>query len=97
LFVSVDPGRDTPAVIAKYVHAFDESFRGATGAPEQIEKLANALGAPYFVDASGERYIVDHSSAIFLINPDAALAATMTAPHEVEPITIELQELLEKS
>jgi len=96
LFVSVDPGRDTPEVIANYVRGFDESFRGVTGTPEAIDKLASALGAPYFVDASGERYIVDHSSAIFVINPDAALAATITAPHDVVPIISELQDLLEK-
>jgi protein SCO1/2 len=94
LFVSVDPGRDTPAVIAAYVHGFDEKLRGITGKPEEIDRLATALGAPYFVDSSSERYIVDHSSAIFLINPDAALAATITAPHEVSPIISELNELL---
>jgi protein SCO1/2 len=96
LFVSVDPGRDTPAVIASYVRGFDEKFRGVTGASDEIEKLANALGAPYFVDASGAQYIVDHSAAIFVINPDAALAATITAPHEVAPIVSELTELLAK-
>ena len=95
LFVSVDPGRDTPAVIANYVRGFDESFRGVTGSPEEIAKLANALGAPYFVDANAERYIVDHSAAIFVIDADAALAATITAPHEVTPIVRELNELLE--
>ena len=96
LFVSVDPGRDTPEVVADYVRGFDATFRGVTGTLDEIDKLANALGAPYFVDVTGERYIVDHSSAIFVINPDAALAATITAPHDVVPITGELQDLLEK-
>lgn len=96
LFVSVDPGRDTPEAIANYVHGFDASFRGATGTPAEIDKLANALGAPYFVDATGEKYIVDHSSAIFVVNPDAALAATITSLQDVEPVASELEALLEK-
>ena len=96
LFVSVDPGRDTPEAIANYVHGFDASFRGATGTPAEIDKLANTLGAPYFVDATGEKYIVDHSSAIFVVNPDAALAATITSLQDVEPVASELEALLEK-
>ena len=65
--------------------------------PEEIAKFANALGAPYFVDSSADPYIVDHSSALFIVNPAGAFAAVFTAPHEIEPIAADLDELLSKN
>jgi protein SCO1/2 len=94
LFVSVDPGRDTPAVIRDYVHGFDPDFSGITGADQEIAQLANALGAPYFVDNSGDSYVVDHSSAFFIINPDGAFAAVISAPHKAESVAADLDKLL---
>ena len=97
LFVSLDPESDTPEKIHSYVRGFDASFTGATGAPEEIARFANALGAPYFVDSSADPYIVDHSSALFIVNPAGAFAAVFTAPHEIEPIAAGLDELLSKN
>jgi protein SCO1/2 len=97
LFVSVDPDRDTPAVIRDYVKAFDEDFTGVTGAPEQIDALANALGAPYFVDKTGGAYTVDHSTALFIIDPEAAYTGVISAPHDVSAILSDLRILLDRS
>jgi protein SCO1/2 len=94
VFVSVDPGRDTPAIINKYVKGFDASFTGITGAPEQIAALANALGAPYYVDESPDNYTVDHSSALFLIAPSAKLAGVISQPLDMELTTQELAQVL---
>lgn len=94
VFVSVDPGRDTPEVIRKYIKGFDASFTGVTGAPEQLDALANALGAPYFVDADPDNYSVDHSSALFLINESAALAGVISQPLDVQAVVNELDALL---
>ena len=74
-FVSVDPERDTPARAAEYARAFDPAFVGLTGTPEQIETVARAYGIHYAraegTDASG--YLVDHTSAILLLDPDGSL------------------------
>lgn len=94
VFVSVDPGRDTPEVINKYVSGFDPSFTGITGAPEELDALANALGAPYFVDTNPDKYIVEHSSALFLVNDSAALAGVISQPMEIEAVVTELDALL---
>jgi protein SCO1/2 len=93
VFVSVDPGRDTPEVIKQYVESFDQSFSGMTGSAETIETFASALGAPYFVDPAPERYIVDHSSAFFLIGPDASLVGTITPPLDIAVIVADLKQL----
>ncbi|MCP4831118.1 MAG: SCO family protein [Gammaproteobacteria bacterium] len=94
VFVSVDPERDTPAVIKQYVDSFDPNFSGMTGSAETIEVFASALGAPYFVDPDPELYIVDHSSALFLIGPDASLVGTITPPLDINIIVDDLHQLL---
>jgi protein SCO1 len=90
VFISVDPERDTPEIIGQFVESFDESFIGITGTHIEIEKLAAALSAPYFVDNSGGSYIVDHSAALFLVDPTASLAGVITQPLEIDTIIEEL-------
>jgi protein SCO1/2 len=94
VFISVDPGRDTPEVIKSYVEGFDKNFYGMTGSAEAIGVIANALGAPYYVDTNPDRYTVDHSSALFLIGPDAALAGVITAPLNIRDVAQDLNSLL---
>ena len=74
VLVSVDPGRDTPAVLARYVAHFDPSFTGVTGDAAAIDALTRQLGVAVMIGtpAADGSYTVDHSAAIFLIDPDAA-------------------------
>ena len=94
VFFSVDPNRDTPEKLKAYVEGYDKSFRGMTGTPEQIESFANTLGAPYFVDTNPDNYVVDHSSAVFVIDPSASLAGVISQPFEIDTIVTELNALL---
>jgi protein SCO1/2 len=94
VFVSVDPGRDKPPVIKEYVQKFDPGFIGMTGTPEQIAALAGTLGAPYVVNTDPDNYVVDHSSAVFLLSPDAGFAGVVTPPLEVDAIAADLNKLL---
>ncbi|MBC7802400.1 MAG: SCO family protein [Candidatus Parcubacteria bacterium] len=70
LFVTVDPERDTPEVLAKYVPAFDPAFLGLSGdaaatqrAAKEFkifyEKRAGATPTAYSVDHSGQSYVID--------------------------------------
>ena len=87
-FVSVDPGRDTPQVLAAYVANFDPSFAGVTGSAEVIEAVTRALGVAVIIGpaAADGSYTVDHSAAIFLVDPRARVAALFGAPHEAAAI-----------
>jgi protein SCO1/2 len=80
IFISVDPGRDSPAVLAKYVQAFSENLIGVTGDPAEIDKLTGSFFAPFSISEDGENYNVDHSSAVFLVNPDGNFVALFSAP-----------------
>ncbi len=89
VFVSVDPQRDSPARLAEYVPYFDRRFIGVTGAPEDIEQLTRELGVAVSIHADPrepERYSVDHSAALFLIDPRGRLRAVFSTPHEARSI-----------
>ena len=80
--VSVDPGRDTPQRLREYVAYFDPTFRGLTGEPDEIDKVAGAASVVYTIteSKSGEPYLVSHSSTITLIDPDGNVHAIFTSP-----------------
>jgi protein SCO1/2 len=84
VFVSVDPGRDTPAYLSKYVGYFNPDFLGVTGADEALTQLTRQLGIyterepP---DADGN-YLVGHGTAVLLIDPAGRLVGVFQAPHD---------------
>ena len=77
LFVTVDPERDTPEVLAKYVPAFDASFLGLSGEAAATQRAAKEFkifyekrpgGAPgaYTVDHSAQSYVLDRQGRMRL-------------------------------
>lgn len=77
VFISVDPERDTPAVLKTYVAAFHPRLIGLTGTPEEIAKVAKDFVVLYNKEetkgASG--YLVSHSRTPYLFGPDGAPVA----------------------
>jgi protein SCO1 len=91
VFVSVDPERDTPAVVGLYAHAFDPSFQGVTGKPGEILKVAkNFAVAVNRVDLPGGDYTMDHSAVIFLVDA-RGIEAIFTPPFEVPALAKDLR------
>lgn len=87
-FLSVDPARDTPEALGRYVAHFDTQFLGVTGPPEAIEALTKSLGVAVSVGAASQdgNYTVDHTAAIFLVDPTVAYAAVFGSPHAANVI-----------
>jgi protein SCO1/2 len=85
IFVSVDAKRDTPAQLANYVPYFDPEFIGLTAADQPaIEALAKQWGVAVMVQPPKDgSYTVDHSSAIFVLDPAGRLAAILSGPFTV--------------
>lgn len=87
VFLSIDPLRDTPEVMKPYVEYFNKAFIGLTGEVDEIKLLTQQLNAVYrkAVGASGDinnnDYLMDHSSALMLVNPNGDLQSILTAPH----------------
>ena len=83
VFVSVDPQRDTPALLKKYLAYFNPAFRGITGEQQAIDALTRQFGAGYLKDAETAPgvYQVSHTSSNFLVDPRGRLVATFAPPH----------------
>ena len=71
VFISVDPERDTPQSLKAYVseETFPEGTIGLTGTPEQVTAVAKAYKAYFRKAGEGEDYLVDHTTAVYLMNP----------------------------
>lgn len=84
VFVSVDPQRDTPQRLREYVTHFDPGLIGVTGDDAELARLSTSVGVVYARDPTGSGggdYLVDHSSAVLLVNPYGRLHAVFAAPH----------------
>ncbi|XP_042554005.1 protein SCO2 homolog, mitochondrial [Dipodomys spectabilis] len=72
IFISVDPERDDVAAMARYVQDFHPRLLGLTGSAEQVAQVSRSYRVYYSAGPKDEDqdYIVDHSIAIYLLNPD---------------------------
>ncbi len=87
MFVTVDPARDTPAVLGRFVAAFHPRFVGLTGSPDAIARVAKEYAVYYGKGASSAGgYLVNHSRTAYLMDPDGkplALLPTEQGPRAV--------------
>jgi protein SCO1/2 len=88
VFVSIDPERDTPEMLADYVAYFNPDFVGATGTPTELKKLTKQLDIKFNKgDITESGYAMNHSSAALLIDPQGRYYARFSAPHYSEVIS----------
>jgi protein SCO1/2 len=99
VFVSLDPFRDTPPVLADYIAHFNAHFIGVTGTPAQLHRLTQPLGASYdYTDPiSGgplgdttqrprHDYAVDHGAGFYVFDDRARITAWVLPPHTADRI-----------
>lgn len=93
LFVSVDPARDTPASLGRYVKYFDPAFRAATGPDDALAGLTRQLGVIYakVPGAGDDDYSMDHTASIFLVDPSLRVLSAIGLPHEAEDIVTRIR------
>ncbi|MDR3500784.1 MAG: SCO family protein [Parvibaculum sp.] len=89
IFVTIDPDRDTPAVLAQYVKQFDPRLIGLTGTAAQTAAIAKAYRVFYEKvkdEQNAADYSMDHSSIVYLMGPDGGFLAFFppaTGPDEM--------------
>ncbi|MDP2748129.1 SCO family protein [Pseudomonas sp.] len=97
VLVTVDPHRDTPEQLKKYLDYFDAGFIGLTGEEATIQKLANGVSIPFIpADTSKENYTVDHSGNLVLIGPDGKQRGFIRAPINNTKLAAQLPGLLDR-
>lgn len=93
-FVSVDPARDTPELLARYVGYFSPDFVASTGSDEQLTRLTRALGLVYTRGTPKDgTYSVDHSASAVLVDPEGRQAGVFRPPFEAAAIAADLAAL----
>jgi protein SCO1/2 len=70
VFISIDPARDTPPVLADFVEVLHPKMVGLTGTPEQVKAASKAYKTYYRKNGEGEDYLMDHSTFSYLMGPD---------------------------
>ena len=97
LFISVDPGRDTQAVLKDYARHFHPRLVALTGTTSQVKAAAQAYKV-YFAKVypderarNADGYLIDHSSQIYLMGPDAHYVTHFSAGASAEDIAVELE------
>lgn len=95
VLVSVDPERDTPEEMARYVAQFDPSVIGLTGPSEAVGAFASSLGIAHRkVAMNGDEYMVDHSAVVLLLDPQARQAAVFSPPHRADELVADYLRML---
>jgi len=92
LFVSVDPARDTPAVLAEFTDSFHPRLVGMTGTKEQIDAVTEAFAAVYSIEEPNEAggYLVGHTNITYLFGPDGEPLAMLPTDQGPEAVAAEL-------
>lgn len=95
IFVTVDPERDTPEILRAYLDAFDESAIALRGNSEQLANMAQAFKVFYAkVPQSEGNYTMDHSSGLYLFDPDGNVRLYSRYGQSVDNLTADVRTLL---
>ncbi|MFZ6776090.1 SCO family protein [Undibacterium sp. Ji83W] len=97
VYVTVDPERDTVAILKPYLAAFDPSFVGATGNPEQLAQVRKDYGisaSKKMLPGSKTAYTMSHSSYLYLIDRQGSLRSMMPFGSSVDDVAHDVRILL---
>ena len=96
VYITVDPGRDDPARLKKYLGSFDRTFVGGTGTEQQLAAVRKSYGVSAEKQVLGDGYSYEHSSFTYLIDRGGLIRALMPYGHSpadyVHDLTVLLKE-----
>lgn len=91
IFITVDPERDTPALLKTYTQFFDPRILGLTGSPELIRRVADNYKVRFEkvqeAGAPADRYAMDHTAGMYLLGPDGRFLAKFPYAMPVQELT----------
>jgi protein SCO1/2 len=96
LFVTLDPERDTPAVLGKYVTEFDPRFLGLVGTADQTKAAAREFKV-FFQKVPGKTegtYGIDHTAASYVIDPKGRLRLYVRHQQTPDDVASDLKQIL---
>jgi protein SCO1/2 len=96
LFITVDPERDTPQLLAKYVPAFDPRFLGLVGDLAATEKVAKEFKV-FYQKVPGKdpgTYTMDHTAGLYIYDPEGRIRLFARSGQGIDPLVHDLRMLL---
>jgi protein SCO1/2 len=95
VFITIDPARDTPAVMKDYVASFDAPILALTGTAAQVARAAKAYRVYYAQRPEpGGDYSLDHTSVIYVIDANGRFAASLNSEATPAEMAERLKRLL---
>lgn len=99
IFISVDPGRDTPEHLAEYTKYFHPNIMGISGTPEMIDPIVAAYGAYYekiSYSNSAMLYGISHTSETYIVGKNGKLSAILPHAASADKISAAIRNALKK-
>ena len=97
VFVTVDPERDTPALLREYTQAFDQEFLGLRGSPESTKRVAAEFRVFYEKVPTGSSYTVNHSSMTYVFDSQGRLRLGLQHTKTAEEFAANLRTLMKQA
>jgi protein SCO1 len=96
LFVTLDPERDTPALLASYVPQFDKRFLGLYGSPADTAKVAKEFKVFYtkVPGSAPDNYSIDHTAGTYVFDRDGKLRLFVRHGQGPAPLVHDIRQLL---
>lgn len=98
IFVSIDPGRDTPELLQGYVNHFQPNIIGVTGTQSELQKVTAEYRASYGYekadDGAADNYTVNHSGAVYVIDPTGKVRDLLTFQSSSDEIAASIRAAL---
>ncbi len=92
--ITVDPERDTPELLGKYIASFGGDIIGLTGTAPGIVDATKSFGvARARVDLPGGSYTMDHSATVFALDAEARVVAVFTPPFNADALVRDVARL----
>ena len=98
VFVSIDPERDTPAQLRRYLatSAFPQPIVGLTGTAAQVATIAKAYKVYYAKQGTGSDYLMAHGAAIYLMNPQGGFHGLVSDAAGVDDMAAQIGAAMDK-
>lgn len=95
LFTSLDPAKDDVLKLQNFVTRFHPEFVGLTGSEAEVARLSKQLGIYYEVLKDyGDKKLINHTGALFLVNPKGKLHAVFSPPLDADFIAQDLEVII---
>ena len=94
VFITIDPERDTPAVMKDYVSAFEAPITVLSGAPAAVASAAREYRVYYAKHQTQDGYEMDHTSIIYVMDPRGRFVTNFTHENSPDEIAAALRKLV---